>query len=1073
MLGVRKISADSNGNTVAEYYDAEAKQALDVGADPSATPNRASGERVANYYTRKPDGAVWSQNIAPDVAEALGIDPKKAPTKETIARLVEARRADTGEKWEAKSPRKVSALDLTFSPHKSWSLASAFAPTEAERQIVYHIETMANQKAMDYAADVLGWARRGKHGAEGADRGDVAWMTVRHKTARPTLHVEDPDTATTYLVDLAAVGDPQDHHHNILFNLVVTEDGRVGSLDTKRLRDKVHEIGAVYQAYLAEYARRFNIEIEYDAKQEAAVISKVDKGAVNEFSKRHRQVERQAKARAEKLGLAWDSIDLQRKKDLLAKSGMAARVRKLGEDEVRDEEAWRARARTIGWSHESVVDRLVPVPMWSDQQRYDIAYEFAAARLAREFRTAAVVDVDLLRTFAARGLIQTGLKSPGDIDIVTDLVKDRGIKIRGKQASLYEAMSEDKLRITNSEQIRIETNVMDQALRASRSKAGALSAEAIREAIARSGLDFDKEPEHGKQQLAAIYALGTGGDLSILTGVAGAGKTTLLTPLVNAYQAEGRQVIGVATAWRQADALKDTGIGRQDHEVFGQIDPAGKPTTRESLKAMKRAGADATYALTRFLRMVERGELKPTDRTVLIVDEVSQIAPRPFLKLLELQARTGMVIKAIGDPNQVQAIEAGDTMRLLDYILPVDAKSFIGSTVRQNTARGREIAGLFRNGNAQKALKMKRADGTASLVGGDFDQVVDRIANFYLQRRDVLRAQGHADGIMITVPTNDDAAAISNAIRDRLIARGEITGPQTVLPAVDQRGELYDLPVATGDRVRLFRKTYATFEDASRGYLGSNGDILEVIATSAATLTLRNKAGQTAILPLDKLREEKTGRIMLGFGHAMTIDSGQGATTIEHINALPRGTANLTAFKAYTAESRHVQTAWTMIAEGALLEAEKLSRAVGDISPVTSDDLWARAAADMSEQKFKALGVELMKMIETARDKSTSTETWLKFQFDIETMAAAGQDAGAIFAHKVEQEAAAIAAKKAGPDLAAAIDRGERIWSAMTQEQLRSLERTKSQYKDLAQDPHLPFQPRPDDYRPRPRGPGL
>jgi adenylylsulfate kinase-like enzyme len=54
----------------------------------------------------------------------------------------------------------------------------------------------------------------------------------------------------------------------------------------------------------------------------------------------------------------------------------------------------------------------------------------------------------------------------------------------------------------------------------------------------------------------------------MLTGVAGAGKTTLLQPLVDAwhadkrFSAQGREVIGAAMAWRQADALKDAGIRR-------------------------------------------------------------------------------------------------------------------------------------------------------------------------------------------------------------------------------------------------------------------------------------------------------------------------------------------------------------------------------------------------------------------------------------------------------------------------------------------------------------------------------
>ena len=44
--------------------------------------------------------------------------------------------------------------------------------------------------------------------------------------------------------------------HNTLFNVVVTEDGHIGSLDTKQLRSRVHEFGGYFQAVLADELRR-------------------------------------------------------------------------------------------------------------------------------------------------------------------------------------------------------------------------------------------------------------------------------------------------------------------------------------------------------------------------------------------------------------------------------------------------------------------------------------------------------------------------------------------------------------------------------------------------------------------------------------------------------------------------------------------------------------------------------------------------------------------------------------------------------------------------------------------------
>ena len=162
----------------------------------------------------------------------------------------------------------------------------------------------------------------------------------------------------------------------------------------------------------------------------------------------------------------------------------------------------------------------------------------------------------------------------------------------------------------------------------------------------------------------------------MLTGVAGAGKTTLLQPLVDAWKADqrysdrGREVIGAAMAWRQADALRDAGIER-------------------------------TYALSPLLRMIEAGEFKANRNTVLVLDEASQIGPRPMLRLLELQARTGMTIKMLGDREQAQAIEAGDTIEILRRALPPEALPELLTTMRQATKRGQAIAGLFRDGQGR------------------------------------------------------------------------------------------------------------------------------------------------------------------------------------------------------------------------------------------------------------------------------------------------------------------------------------------------------------------------------------
>ena len=131
---------------------------------------------------------------------------------------------------------------------------------------------------------------------------------------------------------------------------------------------------------------------------------------------------------------------------------------------------------------------------------------------------------------------------------------------------------------------------------------------------------------------------------------------------------------------------------------------------------------------------------------------------------------------------------------------------------------------------------------------------------------------------------------------------------------------------------------------------------------------------------------------LLGFGHALTIDAAQGITSDEHINALPRGTSGVTAFTSYVAESRSRGTTWTIISEGASLRGRRHRQALGDITPITREDLWARAAADMSEKPYKALGIDLLAA--ALRDREQAVDTFIASHHVMESAQLDDPDAG-------------------------------------------------------------------------------
>jgi TrwC relaxase/AAA domain len=319
-------------------------------------------------------------------------------------------------------------------------------------------------------------------------------------------------------------------------NIVVADDGHIGSLDSKLLSDsRVKEFGAYFQAVLADELRRLGVRIGYNADEQAVVVLAIPNEVSKAFSKGRQHILHKAKSYAKAQGLVWDELVAEDKMDILRDAGAEGRLGKRKTDERR---LWREQAAALGWQHRTVLEGIVHEGL-SDAERFDRAYAFAARHLAEEFRTAAVIDHEKLGLHAARGLIGTGIAGgPDDIKRVVALLEERGIRASGEQVALVVGLFDNKVRVATTEQIRIEQRLAEKAKAAAHDRSGALSVQAIEAAIATTGVKFTPE------QRAAIYALGEGGALTMLTGVAGAGKTTLIEALVTAWHADTRFTAG-------------------------------------------------------------------------------------------------------------------------------------------------------------------------------------------------------------------------------------------------------------------------------------------------------------------------------------------------------------------------------------------------------------------------------------------------------------------------------------------------------------------------------------------------
>ena len=111
----------------------------------------------------------------------------------------------------------------------------------------------------------------------------------------------------------------------------------------------------------------------------------------------------------------------------------------------------------------------------------------------------------------------------------------------------------------------------------------------------------------------------------------------------------------------------------------------------------------------------------------------------------------------------------------------------------------------------------------------------------------------------------------------------------------------------------------------------------------------------------DTLRDAASGRIRLTYGDVVTIDAIQSATSIEHLNVLPNGSEAVHGFKNYVAQSRSRETTWLIVADGRERGEIMGKRALGNVDPITEDDVWRNVAANLSRQPEKGLATELIR----------------------------------------------------------------------------------------------------------------
>lgn len=347
--------------------------------------------------------------------------------------------------------------------------------------------------------------------------------------------------------------------------------------------------------------------------------------------------------------------------------------------------------------------------------------------------------------------------------------------------------------------------------------------------------------EQGETRAALKHLLDERG-LSVVVGYAGAGKSTLLRTAGAAWAASGYKLRGLALAGRAAEGLEaDAGI------------PSG--------------------TIAAFLMGLENGSVSLSSQDILVVDEGGMVASRQLDKILFAARQAHAKVVLVGDPEQLQAIEAGGPFR---YLVDHYDHARLTTIWRQTAPWMREATRSLAEGATARGLA---AYGEAGMLQAH-DTKADAIATM-LDMWLANRERGGSQLILTAI--NADAALINAAARDRLKAINAL-GMEFILETDDG-----PVPFAIGDRI-VFRRN-------DRKFAVKNGTVATIIEIAGSRVTVTIDGPSPRIVTVDAALYP-----YLAHGYALTIHKSQGATVDRtYVLAAP----NMDRHSAYVALSRH------------------------------------------------------------------------------------------------------------------------------------------------------------------------
>ncbi len=344
------------------------------------------------------------------------------------------------------------------------------------------------------------------------------------------------------------------------------------------------------------------------------------------------------------------------------------------------------------------------------------------------------------------------------------------------------------------------------------------------------------------QQQSALGHITKGSDIALVIGYAGTGKSTMLGHAREEWEDAGYQVRGVALSGIAAENLE-----------------AGASIASRTIASMENGWAQGSDLLT--------------SRDVLVIDEAGMVGTRQMERVLSHVRDAGAKVVLVGDPQQLQAIEAGAAFRsIAEQIGSVE----ITEIRRQREDWQRDATGHLATGRTAEALEAYRSHDM--LYAADTREAARR---GLIDTWDAERIANPNDSRIILTHTNDEVQQLNLAARDKLRVAGHLGED---IAAHVERGER---SFATGDRVMFLRN--------ERELGVKNGSLGTLQSVNPQRMAVLLDDGRSVAFDFKDYRH-------IDHGYAATIHKSQGVTVDRtHVLATP----GMDQHSSYVALSRH------------------------------------------------------------------------------------------------------------------------------------------------------------------------